>query len=101
MFYPWTIPLSFIHTPLQYGCVTDIAISIYCNTVQCTAPPFHFVAVLQCSSQYTDGYTDIAIYRNTDAVEYEQAFRSGAIPLRLAMMELPVFGESSPFCIHI
>ncbi len=34
------------------------------SSTECTAPPVHFLAVLQCSSQYRDRNTTTAIYSN-------------------------------------
>ena len=61
---------SFINTPLQFRCVTEISIIFYHNSTQHTAPEVKRNAVPQCCSWYRDGNSSTVTHHNVDAVGY-------------------------------
>ncbi len=64
---------SFVHSPLQCSCLTNISIIFYHNSTQHTSPKLNIIAVEEYSNCCRDGNLTTATHHNANAVKYERS----------------------------
>ncbi len=89
--------ISFVYTPLQCSCVTDIPIYQFSTVAQRNAPQIHFATVHQCSSRCRDKGT--ATYCNAGVDMLLKSFVDTPLHLRCGDLHRSYFRLCSDYCI--